>query len=316
VFITIKSVQEELDPADKTPFKISDLVQNSIFFTLIVSLLSTYVLWIVSSIVFLDPWHIVTSVSVILKSNSEPTNKHQSLQYMLLTPTYTNVINVYAFCNTHDVTWGTKGDDKPPPLASAKVNTKTGEKTEEPGLDNTDLDILYTSALSEFSALEVKVESKPSARDVEDGYNKAFRSYVVLAWMFCNAALVAVVLNVGGLNRLSSSMGLNHEANIEKTYLMVILWSVAGLSGFKFVGAMWYRIHRVVSICLCEVGRKYANIRTVCALDVGEYGWPLSKLMALRGMRCTYHCSFDIVIYVDAKDRIQEPCLWSRAAIN
>jgi chitin synthase len=167
---------------------------------------------------------------------------------MLLTPTYTNVINVYAFCNTHDVTWGTKGDDKPPPLANAKVNTKTGEKTEEPGLDNTDLDILYTSALTEFSALEVKVESKPSARDVEEGYNKAFRSYVVLAWMFCNAGLVAVVLNVGGLNRLSINKGANHDANIEKTYLMVILWSVAGLSAFKFVGAMWYRIHRIVSV--------------------------------------------------------------------
>ena len=167
---------------------------------------------------------------------------------MLLTPTYTNVINVYAFCNTHDVTWGTKGDDKPPPLAHAKVNAKTGEKTEEPGLDNTDLDILYSSALTEFSKLDVKEEPKPSARDVEEGYNKAFRSYVVLAWMFCNAALVAVVLNVGGLNRLTIAKGADgvaHEKSIEDTYLMVILWSVAGLSAFKFVGAMWYRIHRI-----------------------------------------------------------------------
>jgi chitin synthase len=68
VFITVRSIQAELDPADPTPFKLSDLVQNSIFFTLIVSLLSTYVLWIFFSIVFLDPWHIVTSVSPSLLS--------------------------------------------------------------------------------------------------------------------------------------------------------------------------------------------------------------------------------------------------------
>ncbi|KAG9236600.1 chitin synthase 1 [Amylocarpus encephaloides] len=227
VFISIKSVQEELGDGE---FQFSDLVKNSIFFTMIVSLLSTYILWIFVSIIFLDPWHIVTS----------------SLQYMLLTPTYTNVINVYAFCNTHDVTWGTKGDDKPPPeLAHAKIDPKTGEKTAEPGLDNTDLDILYSSALTDFSTTYTAPPSKPNARDVEEGYNKAFRSYVVLVWMFCNAGLVAVVLNVGGLNRLNISKGADHEASIETTYLKVILWSVAGLSFFKFVGAMYYKVQRI-----------------------------------------------------------------------
>ncbi|CAG8977827.1 hypothetical protein HYALB_00008993 [Hymenoscyphus albidus] len=225
VFITYRSVKEEV--ADGK-FTISDLVQNSIFFTLIVSLLSTYVLWIFISIVFLDPWHIVTS----------------SLQYMLLTPTYTNVINVYAFCNTHDVSWGTRPDEKPT-LPNAKVDAKTGEKTEEPGLNNTDLDDLYASALTSFSAPTQPEPVKINAKDEEEGFNRAFRSYVVLCWMFCNAALVAVVLGTGGLSRLRVSKGDNFAASVEKTYLFVILWSVAGLSAFKFVGAMWYRIHRI-----------------------------------------------------------------------
>jgi chitin synthase len=59
IFITIKAVKEE---ADDGVFTISKLFTNSLFFTLIVSLLSTYVLWIFISIVFLDPWHILTSV--------------------------------------------------------------------------------------------------------------------------------------------------------------------------------------------------------------------------------------------------------------
>jgi chitin synthase len=175
----------------------------------------------------------------------------QSAQYILLSPTYTNVINVYAFCNTHDVTWGTKGDDKPEKLKTATVSA-AGKENTEPGLEDSDLNVLYDTALEKFSKVAPKEDPKPNPRDVEEGYNKAFRSYVVLAWMFCNAALVAAILNSGGLNRLGDVKPVdvtdpNSPNPTVKVYLLVILWSVAALSGFKFIGAMWYRIHRIVS---------------------------------------------------------------------
>ena len=47
------------------------------------------------SFLYLDPWHMFTS----------------SGQYFLLLPSYICTLQVYAFCNTHDVTWGTKGDN-------------------------------------------------------------------------------------------------------------------------------------------------------------------------------------------------------------
>jgi len=60
VFITVRSIQiETKDHA----FKASDIVHNQLFFTLIVSLLSTYILWFVISFLFFDPWHLFTSVS-------------------------------------------------------------------------------------------------------------------------------------------------------------------------------------------------------------------------------------------------------------
>src|SRR5271156_570778 len=99
------------------------MFSNSIFFTLIVSLLSTYMLWVIISIVFLDPWHIVTSVRTQVSSLDHLLNSFQSLQYLLLSPTYTNVINVYAFCNTHDMSWGTKEDGKPDAAGSATVKS-------------------------------------------------------------------------------------------------------------------------------------------------------------------------------------------------
>ncbi len=59
-FISVKSVQYELADGQ---FKITDLFTNTLFLGLIVSTLSTYVLYLLVSILFLDPWHMFTSVS-------------------------------------------------------------------------------------------------------------------------------------------------------------------------------------------------------------------------------------------------------------
>lgn len=60
VFVTVKSIQEEV--ADGS-FSFSTLFTNSTFFSIIVSLGSTYVMWFVASIIFMDPWHMFTCVS-------------------------------------------------------------------------------------------------------------------------------------------------------------------------------------------------------------------------------------------------------------
>lgn len=60
VFITVRSIQ--IETADNK-FTFSDLYKNQLFFTLIVSLLSTYVLYFVISFLFFEPWHMFTSVS-------------------------------------------------------------------------------------------------------------------------------------------------------------------------------------------------------------------------------------------------------------
>src|SRR6266576_2190517 len=179
IFITVKSIQSEL--ATNT-FTIADVWKNQIFFTLIVSLLSTYVLYFLVSFLFFDPWHMFTSF----------------IQYLLMTPTYINILNVYAFCNTHDITWGTKGDDKPDKLPS--VTTKADGKADiSAPTDDADLNTQYETELRVFSTKYIEPKKVPSAQDKQEDYYKGFRSAVVLAWMFCNLALCAVVLQTGGL---------------------------------------------------------------------------------------------------------------------
>lgn len=170
----------------------------------------------------------------------------QFIQYVLLTPTYINVLNIYAFCNTHDITWGTKGDDKAEKLPSA--NLKPGGKVDvEIPQDDGDLNAQYDAELAKFAEKAPKEVKNISEEDKQADYYKGFRSAVVLVWVFCNFALGAVVLSAAGLERTTSDNleeTQNQRANI---YMSVVLWSVAGLSAFKFMGAMWFLVVRMVS---------------------------------------------------------------------
>jgi len=74
------------------------------------SLLATYGLYFISSLIHLQPAHMFTSF----------------IQYMLLLPSFINILMVYAFCNTHDVSWGTKG-------STDDASSKLGSITAKPG---------------------------------------------------------------------------------------------------------------------------------------------------------------------------------------
>lgn len=227
VFITVKSVQAEV--ADG--FNVTDLFKNTVFSTLIVSMCSTYLLWFVVSILFFDPWHMFTSF----------------IQYLLMTPTYINILNVYAFCNTHDITWGTKGDTKPEKLGAASVTADGKIKVDVP-TEDADLNTQYEKELSTFGTKYAPPKKEPSPSDKQEDYYRGFRSVVVLAWMFMNLALCAVVLSTGGLQVLVDPEDTQTEQDQRaKIYLSVVLWSVAGLAAFRFVGAIWFLITRMVS---------------------------------------------------------------------
>lgn len=83
-----------------------------------------------------------------------------------------------------------------------------------------------------------------NAAEKQEDYYKGFRSAVVLFWMFSNLALAAVVLSTAGLERLTPNSGTQRTT----IYLAVVLWSVAGLSLFRFIGAMWFLVVRLVSL--------------------------------------------------------------------
>ena len=245
VFVAVKSIQHEVADGE---FNISTIFSNQVFFSMIVSLASTYIVWMVASFLFFDPWHMFTCVRSPAATASTSyifANLSQFIQYTLLTPTYINVLNIYAFCNTHDITWGTKGDDKAQKLPSATL--KPGGKVDvNIPQDDGDLNAQYDTEMKKIAVKAPKEIRIVSDDEKQEDYYKGFRSSVVLAWIFCNFALGAVVLSAAGLERINTEDDAGDQRST--IYMAVVLWSVAGLSLFRFVGAMWFLVVRMVSL--------------------------------------------------------------------
>ncbi|KAG0051482.1 Chitin synthase, class 1 [Gryganskiella cystojenkinii] len=218
--ITVKSLQVALAGLDQgqTALKTLDtIIKNAAFRDIILSLLSTYGLYIIMSLLYFDPWHMITSF----------------VQYMFMMPSYVNILNVYAFCNTHDVSWGTKGDNSThSDLGDAKKGDGQVVEVEVP-ITSADINEAYEEAISELSHKAVEVHQSRSAATKQDDYYRGFRTRLVMAWIGSNGILVAVICSSAIEKKLTMPDGSN-------AYLAAIMWSVFGLSLFRFFGSVLY----------------------------------------------------------------------------
>jgi len=196
--------------------------------SLIAAMVSTFGIYLFASFLYRDPYHMFTSF----------------FQYLCLAPSFTNVLNVYAFCNLHDVSWGTKGSDKAEALPS--VSSKKG-KTEEAVVEEStmkkeDLESHFKETVTRaLTKLEVKeVVEKPTM----DDQNRTFRTRLVAFWMLSNATLAVAIDMLNGLptgNEAADDAKLQERQNI---YFSVILYSTFGLAAVRFAGCLWYFFKR------------------------------------------------------------------------
>lgn len=89
------------------------------------------------------------------------------IQYLLIAPSFTNILNTYAFCNLHDVSWGTKGSDKVdalPSVSSKKVAGEGPAVVEDMQKPQEDIDSAFKETVTRAVApLEKKeVKEKPT----------------------------------------------------------------------------------------------------------------------------------------------------------
>ncbi|KAL2826369.1 chitin synthase-domain-containing protein [Aspergillus pseudoustus] len=203
----------------KTGHDVPVTMSNALFVNIVVSLLSTIGLYFFTSFLYLDPWHMFTS----------------SAQYFALLPSYICTLQVYAFCNTHDVTWGTKGDNViNTDLGAARIINGSIVEVEMPS-EQLDIDSGYDAALRNLrDRLEVP-EPGISESQMQEDYYRAVRTYMVSIWMVANVILAMAVSEVYGIG-----------SNGNNIYLAVVLWSVAVLAFIRAVGSTTYAIMLVI----------------------------------------------------------------------
>jgi chitin synthase len=207
---------------------------NNMFTNIIVSTLSTVGLYFLMSFLYLDPWHMFTS----------------SAQYFALLPSYICTLQVYAFCNTHDVTWGTKGDNViNRDLGTARAIGSSTVEVEMPS-EQLDIDSGYDEALRNLrDRLEVK-RNDVSESQMQEDYYRAVRTYMVAVYMTCNAVLAMAI---------SESYGGEHTG--DNIYLAILLWSVAALAIFRALGSSAFGIIGIIHK-IAEARIKFAAAST------------------------------------------------------
>ena len=156
---------------------------------------------------------------------------------MCLAPSFTNVLNVYAFCNLHDVSWGTKGSDKAealPSVSSSKGKNEDAAVVQDTERMQDDLDAVFKETVNRaVTKLEVKeVPEKPSM----DDQNKTFRTRLVVFWMLTNAGLAVAIENINGLPSTNASEDEEDLRQKQNAYFAFILYSTFGLALVRFIG--------------------------------------------------------------------------------
>lgn len=228
IFLAVHTVQAALK-SHKDDFTVSLLFTDTKFRDLIVSVVSTYTLYFVGALMYGEPSFMVTSFS----------------QYLMLSPSYINILNIYSFCNIHDVSWGTKGSVQARDLGSAKSadNDKENIVTIVPGVSE-ELNETYLNTLESLRTLPPPPLELNNKKKKDDSYYAFIRTVTVLVWMLTNAILIAIVLEAGGVDTLVSSDSTSISGNSE-IFLSIILWIVAGLAAFRFIGSSTYLILKV-----------------------------------------------------------------------
>ncbi|GME86505.1 unnamed protein product [Ambrosiozyma monospora] len=226
IFLAVKSVQDITSNLNGDR-SFHYFLNNDRFRDLVIATSSTYVLYFVASFFFFEPWHMFTSF----------------VQYLLLSPAYINVLQIYAFCNIHDISWGTKGEDKADDLGVAQT-AKNKEKRDVFAVyipqSKTQIDNGYKKAMYDLSKKSEGGEvDELSLTEKDINYFASVRSFTVLLWMLSNMIVVALITETCGLYQFTNDMDngeiIPHYRS--SVYLTVILWIVAFMAMFRFLGS-------------------------------------------------------------------------------
>ncbi|KAJ3733608.1 glycosyltransferase family 2 protein [Lentinula guzmanii] len=202
------------------------------------SVIITYGLWATSSVLAFDPWHMLTSF----------------IPYMLLSPTYINILNIYAFSNLDDISWGTKQDSVEIDLG-AVINNGQSQVDVEMLSTAADVNEIYQEAIENLkqrkmkkTAANTKRTGGPTLSAAErEQAAKDYYANVLLLWVISNCLLIIAILKGSDP---SGTFGDSNSTGRVKAYLVFILvfTTMSNLVPLqRFIGSTFYLLVRLIT---------------------------------------------------------------------
>jgi len=207
-----------------------NLIKKSAFRDIVISLASTYGLYFIASFAHAEPWHLFTCF----------------IQYMLLLPSWVNILGIYSMSNLHDLSWGTKGQLGPSKdLGHAKMG-KTGEVEVDVPTAPEDINQLWVAMRKDLSVKPVEVhEKRDLATKTKDSY-ATYRTNVLLIYVLTNVFIVLFLTSTYFNNLVNKEIIQTGGTVISSPYNTFLFWSVAGLAAFRCFGSLMYLLLRLV----------------------------------------------------------------------
>ncbi|KAI9366030.1 chitin synthase [Zopfochytrium polystomum] len=205
--------------------------------TYIMTLVSTYGVMFLASLLQFDIAHMFTCI----------------IQYTLLLPSYINVLTIYALANTHDVSWGTKGETNAEILPQvAAVKQKDGSVVAKVNVaaDHNDISAHYEQSKQQLmqSMRDAKPMESKFKPNQEDEY-RGFRTKLLLWYLVTNTALFILAVSLTNTDM----------------YMIILLSSICVIQSIKIIGVLCFVVGNIYK----EIRRCFGRGRRSGAVGAG-----------------------------------------------
>jgi chitin synthase len=203
-----------------------NLLHNSTFRNIVLSLVITFAIYFISSIIYFEFFQIITCI----------------LQYFMLLPTFINVLSMYAFCNINDITWGTRGIVR---MSYAPLKKDYSEiKFDVPMRNGSYENFLKSIVIQKTNNALGQIKGSGGVLEKDD-YFKSYRTKILLAWIITNTIIIFLITNYNISRYIYSWFGINQDSLGFNPYLTLLFYCMAAINVIRFIGSIIYRIANI-----------------------------------------------------------------------
>lgn len=195
-------------------------------FTVWITCASVFGVYYAVSILNLDIWHMFTSYP----------------QYLFIASAYANILNVYAFSNWHDISWGTKGRDEESALSISAGKPKERGSTSQKA--QVDVDTWFEETVKRALSPDSEPVAENHKQNLDESF-KTFRTKLVAVYILSNFLLCIIVMN----DSFDKLKFLGNSNSHKIWFFRIWMWATSGCFMLRFIGSCLFLARHSVLWC-------------------------------------------------------------------